>query len=304
MIPSASLRSGKIESMQQSLGLFEDMLEPAILRTKREDQWFDRKSFRVEAQHLADLLIGFANADGGRIAVGIHNGKVNGVDTDAKHLNALMQSAIDFSQPCVRQISNLVECVDDDGNPNHLLIIDVEASETKVHRNRKQECFLRVGDENRKLNLQEEQQLIFDKGESIYDRSIADDVSLLDLDMNAVEEYAIKRGSSNIQALMRARGLYVDTPYRKGVTQAGRLLFGLVPPVWSYIRYLRYDGISAETGVRSNLVKDIRFEGSIPNMIEQAKRLLADELQVIRLTPSGRFQPVLALPEFAWFEPS
>jgi ATP-dependent DNA helicase RecG len=40
------------------------------------DQWFDRKSARIEARKLAEALIGFANADGGTVVVGLHDGSV------------------------------------------------------------------------------------------------------------------------------------------------------------------------------------------------------------------------------------
>lgn len=39
--------------------------------TMREGQTFDRKSARIEAKDLANHLVAFANADGGKIIVGI-----------------------------------------------------------------------------------------------------------------------------------------------------------------------------------------------------------------------------------------
>ena len=41
-----------------------------------EDQWFDRTSIRVKERDLANVEIGFGNADGGCVVVGLHNGKV------------------------------------------------------------------------------------------------------------------------------------------------------------------------------------------------------------------------------------
>ena len=116
------------------------------LVTRREDQWFDRKSARVDARALADLMIGFANADGGRVAVGIHGGEIEGVNAAPDHLNALRQAAIDFTVPPVRHVLYTLDCTDRNGRPNQVLVIDVEASE-QIHRNRKGECYLRVGDE-------------------------------------------------------------------------------------------------------------------------------------------------------------
>lgn len=46
-----------------------DSVGPALAALK-EDQWFERKSARIQARDLADWLVGFANADGGTIVVG------------------------------------------------------------------------------------------------------------------------------------------------------------------------------------------------------------------------------------------
>ncbi len=288
-------------TQQAQLELFDEAVTAEALRTKKENQWFDRKSFRIEAKELAKWMIGMANADGGRLVVGIHNGKIEGINSSEDHLNGLLQAGMEFCAPLVRHDVAYVECQNSQGQPDRLLLIDIEASEV-VHRNQRQECFLRVGDENRQLNQAQERELGFDKGESNYDKTIVEDLTLNDLDMAAVEAYAEKVGASDLIRRMRSRGLYVDNEYRKGVTQAGLLLFGKEPPIYSYIRYWRYDGIVAETGPRMNQIGFANLEGTIPSLVEQAKLLLQEELKVTRQTPTGRFEEVLSLPEFAWLE--
>lgn len=288
---------------QLQLSLFDE--PPARIEevlNKAEDQWFDRKSFRIDPKDLANSMIGFANADGGRIIVGIRNRQVEGVDSLPDHLNELQQAFLNFTCPPVRHASFFLDCLDHKGSPSRVLVIDVEASE-RIHRNHKDECYLRVGDENRHLGRDEERELAFDKHEAIFDKSIVPDLLLGDLDMEAIEAYADKMGSSESKRLMRQRGLFVDTSKNNGVTHAGWLLFGNDPPIWSYIRYLRYRGTVAETGTRSNLAEDIFIEGNIPSLIEKTKTLLAEKLgTVIRLAPNGRFEEFPTLPEFAWLE--
>src|SRR5205085_7089252 len=104
-----------------------------------------------------------------------------------------------------------------------LLVLDIEASE-QVHRNRRGECYLRVGDENRRLTGQQERELGFDKGESFFDGTLVPDLSRDDLDLDAIQEYASRVGASDPASLMRSQGLYYDLPHRQGVTQAGCLL--------------------------------------------------------------------------------
>jgi ATP-dependent DNA helicase RecG len=287
---------------QTQLALFDEPPTSVdALVAKREDQWFDRKSFRVKDYDLAAALIGFANADGGRIAVGIHKGEIEGVGSDIDHLNTLVQAAINFSSPPVRHAVSYVDCVNRRGQPDRVLLLDVEASET-IHRNKRNECHLRVGDETRLLGPTEERELAFDKGESVFDKSLVADLGREDLDLAEVQAYADKTGVRDIASLLRSRGLYLDGPYRRGVTQAGWLLFGKTPPIWSYVRYSRYDGTTIETGTRSNLIEDVRLDGTIPSLIEQAKALIRERLTAIRLTSSGRFGRVPTLPEFAWLE--
>lgn len=147
----------------------------------------------------------------------------------------------------------------------------------------------------------EQKELAFDK-EANYDGYVVPDLDLADLDPDAIAFYRERFRSMNLTALLRSRNVYIDSDKRSEVTVAGHLLFGRVPPIWSYVRYLRCDGATVETGTRSNLPKDVRIDGTIPLLIEQTKSLLDDELRVIRLTESGRFERVLSLPEFARLE--
>jgi len=277
-------------------------LDPESLLKQTESQWFDRKSFRVSPTALADSMIGFANADGGRIVVGISNGVVEGVDSDITHLNELQQAAINFSQPPVRHRSELISCKDSLGLEKNLLLLDIEASET-IHRNRKKECFLRIGDENRRLVGAEERELAFDKGESKFDATVVEGVSLADLDHSLIDEYVSRQGASSKEALLRSRGLSVQSGNEIKITQAGHLLMAKVPPIWSYIRYVRYLGTRVETGMRANIREDVTLTGNIPQLIQEAKELISEKLGTVsRLAPSGRFEVMPVLPEFAWLE--
>ena len=287
--------------MQQALALFDEIPPVGTLQTKREDQWFDRKSFRIRDHDLAEDMIGFANADGGRIAIGLHRGEIEGINSDIKHLNTLLQAAVQYTLPPIRFLDSYVDCINKEGQPDRLLLLDIEASE-RIHRNQKEQCWLRIGDMNREIKGAEARELAFDKGEAVFDGTVVADLGRSDLDMAAVAEYVKRVGGTSEDRILRSRGLYLNSEYKKGVTQAGWLLFGDIPPIWSYVRYLRYDGTIAETGVRSNLLKDVRMEGTIPQLIEQAKALLTEEVKVIRLGANGRFQTLPSLPEFAWLE--
>ena len=69
-----------------------------------ENQNFDRKSAKIEASKIATLMIAFANADGGLIAVGIEdNGTITGIDDFISNINEIIISG----KPVISKCSNI-----------------------------------------------------------------------------------------------------------------------------------------------------------------------------------------------------
>jgi ATP-dependent DNA helicase RecG len=133
----------------RALALPVDERGRALFKLK-EDQWLDRKSSGISARDLAESLVGFANAEGGSIVLGLWNGQVEGVDRAPEGRVAQWdQAASDFTMPTVACRSRLVECVNQAGEPDHIFVIEIDTSE-RVHANQRDEVFLRVGDENRR----------------------------------------------------------------------------------------------------------------------------------------------------------
>jgi len=266
-----------------------------------EGQWLDRKSVRIRPAHLAQTEVAFANAEGGSILIGIHDGRVEGTDAHPQHRNELMQAAIDQTEPPVRVRSTLVDCRNDRGEADHLLVIDVEPSDT-VHATARDEVFLRVGDENRRLSFAQRQELVYDKGHAHFDGTPVADVSEDDLDPNALDELAEALGTADHRRLLHARGLLT----RGGaVTAAAYLLFGRTPQDAfpnAYVRVLRYQGRVRGAGARQQLMEDVACDGPLPHVIRTAI------LAVRRLEPRRRvldrdhFVPQGLVPEAAWVE--
>ncbi len=274
---------------------------PAVLKLV-EDQWFDRKSIRIDAPKLAKTMVALANAEGGVVVIGLHDGRVEGTDALASHRNSLMQASLDHTEPPVRVQSKLVECVNDRGEDDHLLLLAVDTSEI-VHTTKADECYLRVGDEDRKLRFEQRQELIYDKGQSHFDGIVLTDATIADLNPNAINAYATEIGSSTPDRALQARAL---TTARGAVTTAAYLLFGTRPQdrlPEAYIRVLRFEGLERKTGSRLNLREDIRCEGNLTDMIEAASAQV-ERLQPTRtaLAGGGRFERQGLIPRDAWLE--
>jgi ATP-dependent DNA helicase RecG len=266
-----------------------------------EDQWLERKSSRISPRDLGDTLIGFANADGGLVIVGLSDGKVEGVADNPRRLNNQMQANIDFCVPPVRARGRLVACVDDEGQPDELLAIEVASSE-QVHTNQKDEVFLRVGDENRRLTFTQRQELLYDKGQASYEMRSVEHASFDVLDMDLLNQYAAALGAPDPMRLLQARGLSADST----LTIAGCLLFAESPQHFlpeAFIRVIRWRGHERGSGARQQLLEDHIVEGPIPSQLLEARRIV-QRLQPTRraLQADGRFGDVPLVPEDAWLE--
>ena len=266
-----------------------------------ESQWFERKSGRISPKDAALPLVAFANADGGVLVIGLHDGSVDGVSP--KRLNELRQVALDLTVPPVRVHASEIGVPTVAGNTARILVLTVDPGD-HVHTLTNGLCYLRVGDESRKLTPAQHQELMFDRGTAPYDSTpIA--LSVDDLDQEQLAEYATIIGTSSVDSMLSARDL-VD---RRGQLRvAAALLFDERPQrefPSAYVRVLRYGGTERGVGSRMTLEEDgdIRIEGSLPAQIRQAAEAMDKFMPKWRqLGQSGLFEPAHRIPKEAWLE--
>lgn len=90
------------------------------LATRPESQTFDRKSIKIAAKDLATIVVAFANADGGTIALGVaDNGELEGIGKHTEHLNELLRVPFDFCQPPVKVSVEKLSFTREDGESDH-----------------------------------------------------------------------------------------------------------------------------------------------------------------------------------------
>lgn len=262
-----------------------------------EDQWFERKAGRISARDLAVPLVAMANAEGGYVAVGIHDGAIDGVS--ASHLNALRQTAQDFTTPVVRCAATELPAADG----RVVLVLRVDPGE-HVHETTKGDVYLRVGDESRKLGYAQRRELEYDRGSAPFDGTVVE-AGVADLNMDQVTAYQKAIGSQTPEGMMAARDLLT----RDGrLTVAGWLLFANRPQTLfpsAVVRVLRYADVNRGTGAGMTLYEggDIRCEGSIPDQITKAADVIEAWVPKVQaLAPSGRFEARPIIPRDVWLE--
>ncbi len=269
-----------------------------------EDQWFGRKSARIAPKDLAEDLVGFANAEGGLIVVGLSKGVVERIDPNRE--NALRQAAIDFTRPTVRARVSRIPVLDSHNQPVHLLAIEIEPGDA-VHETAGGDCYLRVGDETHRLGFAQRQELQFDRGSSQYEATPLTDVRIDELDPVALRAFAASIGThpDDPAKALRARSLLT---LRGDMTVAAYLLFAerpqdLLPQ--ATVRVLRYRSSSPGTGRRQQLEAgaDARFDGAIPHVIEAAAaHVSAWQPKRRALGDKGIFEDIPLIPADVWLE--
>ena len=270
-----------------------------------EDQWYDRKSVMIKPKDLARHLVAFANAEGGVIVVGIQDRAVQGVLRYTNQVNALRQAPIDCTQPPVRAHFAHTPCLTATGERDELLIIRIEPGE-RVHESSDGECYLRVGDESRRLSFDQRRELEYDRGQSQYDGQPVPDIDISDLNSADIRRFGQAIGvRGDAPATLRARSLLT----RSGdVTNAAYLLFDRHPQdlfPQAYVRVLRFLSSHRESGARQALEEgsDVRIEGPIPHVIEEARQHIERLVPRRRaLGPSGKFEAIPIVPRDAWLE--
>jgi ATP-dependent DNA helicase RecG len=272
-----------------------------------EGQVLDFKSARIRARDLAEVLVAFANADGGTVVIGVENDKtITGTRRYQNNVTELLRAPFDHCEPRVSVQVEELPCRNADGDEDKLLLLHVARS-NRVHSTARKVTFVRIGDQNRRLSAQDVIDLAYDKGEAEYEAVMAQGSTLADLDRKLLARYRKKVGASvEIPLLLRARELAVDEGDALRVNMAGVLLFAHRPQHWHPrcgIRVVKWEGTERRTGAQLNVVKDRIFELPLPTLLDQTFDFVGTLLrEFTRLGPDGKFVTTPELPPFVWQE--
>ncbi|MDQ7009483.1 MAG: ATP-binding protein [Candidatus Gracilibacteria bacterium] len=279
---------------------------------KNESVIFERKGLfepngkiGLKPIKVANVIIGMLNADGGTFVLGINSGKIQDLNKlNNTELNDYKQVVFDFiSPPALIQI----EEVTIDGKL--ILIYNIEADrERTFFRKDNEEVYFRNGDETIKLDREGVKFLEYNKFIRNFEEEKRKDFEEIDFRKSVLDFYKNKinfKGDYNDLLVYRNLAIKKDGNYI--FKNSAILLFAENPETYiasSSLRYIRYIGNKQETGVNLNIVKDERFEGNIPRIIELVKRFLNNIFRDYYYLDikSGKFVKVPEYPEEAWLE--
>ncbi len=279
------------------------------LQYSTEKQIMDRKSARIRAVDLAVPIVAMANADGGYLAIGIEDdGTITGIDDHEKNVNELLRVPFDFCVPNVQVDVKPMDVIDHKGNSNHILRMQIFQN-NKVVANQADEVFLRVGDKSKKLNFEQRLQLVYAKGVKYFEDQPVAGATIDDIDLRFVAEYCEKIGYDKGDAESYLRHNHDFITLRgddEVVSGAAILLFGKNPQRFfprARMRFVRYEGKTAEVGDRMNVIKDVKFSGRILDQVKDATAFVKTQIrEYTKLGKGAVFQTIPEFPEFCWTE--
>lgn len=281
-----------------------------FLRFSKESQKYDRKSAKIEVKDIANTIAGFANADGGILAIGIKDdGTLEGFEKFPNKDNEFLSKLSDFLKTVPEIKSEKLNIINSNNNEDFILLIYIETSYNSLIRNVRDEVYLRRGDSTIRLNDEEIQILKVDRPELSYEDQLVLESSINDIDIDMVNIYKEKIGAADKDYLdvLRARGFLKKA--KNGLeylTNAGVILFAKDPSIIfpsTRIRVIKYEGVYAKTGENLNIIKDESFKMPLYKAIIATQNFIRTQLRDFNhLTKEGIFEKVPEYPEFAWIE--
>ncbi len=264
-----------------------------------EGQTLERKSPRIHPRDLATTLIAFANADGGRLLIGVEDdGTVSGLDpvADQEQAERLLRAAYEFCTPSVQIDYQFASC-----RGRQVLVIDVPVS-SRVHNHNNGRVYLRVLDRNQPLSADETLRVAFAKGQASYETQPVRGATLENVDQCLVEEYARLRGLDQpVERILRGLNLLIEDT----LTVAGVLLFAREPGRWlprAGVDFLKFEGTAIELGEAFNLVKREELTTPLPRLIRLTWDLAGTFVRTRRRLRGLEMTEQPEYPDFAWRE--
>ena len=279
-------------------------LEIENLKHQKENLYYDKKSSRIKPTDIVRHIIGFANASGGVLAIGIEdNNELTGFNHNNSYEAGAYQMAI--LQGCIPIPHYSIEKkFYGTSEKDFILLIKIETSNNQVIRTRNEKVYLRSGDSTIELTHSQIISLEYDRGQRFFEEQVQPDSSINDIEESIINNYKTTMNvpDKSTFEILDSRGLIKQGK----LTNAAIILFAKYPTKFlpsARIRFIRYDGNYAGVGTNLNIIKEKTFEGPLPSLISDISNMIKSQLREFQmLDTDGKFKIIPEYPEFAWFE--
>ena len=254
------------------------------------------------SRDISSTLVGFANADGGELLVGVEDdGEITGIPERAALISYLSQCYRDGVHPKTPLTNVRSAEVNIEGKK--ILYLSTMKSTGVIHQTADGKALQRRDLETVPIALEEIHFTRQEKRSQEYDREFVEGAQADELDLNAVRVLAdqISSGMTAERCLQ-----YLDlADFADGylrLRRAALLLFAKEPSKWHprlQIRIMRVSGNELKSGAAYNVGQDKNVQGNIVNLVTSSWEALRPDLVQTRLTGTAKFESRIMYPEFA-----
>lgn len=282
------------------------------MQTEHENKYFDRKSAKIKPSDLAPLISAFANAEGGTIVIGISDKtlEIEGIHQyGMDKANEFIAIPKNGCKPMPQYNEEFLDVINSKGEEDQLLLLHIQPCVDQIVRTTNDSTYLRIGDKTKELKGDDLRNLEYAKSTRHFEDEINRDASIEDLDEELISEYKEKLDASHLptEQVLKARAFIKSQDGNNYLTNAAVLLFAKNITQFypnCRVRFVRYDGNSAQVGTRMNIIKDKTIECNILKLIDETRLFISSQLrEFTALDPlTGKFKTVPEYPEFSWLE--
>lgn len=282
------------------------------MREQHENKYFDRKSAKIKPSDLAPLVSAFANAEGGTIVIGISDKtlEIEGIHKyGMDKINEFIAIPKNGCKPMPQYQEELLDVRNSKGEKDQLLLLHIQPCIDQIVRTTNDSTYLRIGDKTKELKGDDLRNLEYSKSTRHFEDEINTDATLMDLDEILINEYKEKLDAGHLptEQVLKARAFIKSKDGKNYLTNAAVLLFAKNISQFypnCRIRFIRYDGESAQVGQNMNIIKDRTIECNILKLIDETREFISSQLREFTALDSitGKFKTVPEYPEFSWLE--
>ena len=288
-----------------------------IFLDTQEWQTFECKRAAIKPADLLETIVGFANADGGLIVVGLEDptkaqgeDRFIGISENADNVSDVLKLIDKEIEPPLSLWNKFeLDITNTQGQADKLLVLSI-AKSNDVHSLKRGDTFIRKGSQNVKIGATEIMRLKYEKGTIKFESEKSGVTSLDALDHGLLTQYKKDTSSTGLDdwQFLKDNGLAIDNDGRYELTKAGVLLFGKNPSVTLTskcgIKISHYYGTKPTyTGKPNFVTRPFTVEGPLMNQIEQAIEYFRG---IVRSSPpklsGASFNPTFLIPEWAFQE--
>lgn len=260
------------------------------------------RSWRSIAADIANTLVGFANADGGELIVGLEdNGFVSGIPHSQGDIEKLLASPSTKIHRDTPLPMHRVTTIKYEGKT--LLYFVVQKGSDFVHLTSDGKCLQRKDLETVPVASEH---IKFSRSERVsreYDRQFVDGASISDLDIELVSAVAeqVSKGMS-VEKCLQHFDLAEFDGAQLQLRRAALLLFAKKPNRWHprmQVRVLKIQGTELLSGEKFNVLSDEEVTRNILELVEESWELLRPHLTETKFSKDAVFRAQIIYPELA-----